>query len=79
MKGTLLHEARALGRLRAVSLVGKGASVYSGNQSLCRPMCLEKSELRDPAGTGEHGSPYELRLGVRQPERGQVPAPTLPG
>lgn len=25
-------------------------------------MCLEKSELRDPGGTGEHGSPYELRL-----------------
>lgn len=54
------RKSPALVGLRAVSLEGKGASVYSGN--LCRPMWLEKSELRDPGGTGEHGSLYELRL-----------------
>lgn len=37
----LENEGNALAGLRDVNFVGRGASVYSGNRSLCSSVCLE--------------------------------------
>lgn len=45
------------------ALEGGGLLSIQKPKSLCSQMCLEKPELRDPGGTGEHGSVYKLLLG----------------
>lgn len=90
MEGIQLHEERSLirtrqvpGRTKTCELCREVAfCLFWQPKGLCSQMCFEKPELRDPRGTGEHGSTYKLRLWsekVRQPDQGQIPALPLSG
>lgn len=75
MKGMLLHKEIALAGLRDVNFVGRGASVYSGNRSLCSSVCLENQSSETQEVWVSMAVFMSSDSEVRQLDQGQVLAP----